>query len=126
MTKHNQKSSRGEIKNEQQISPGDSGSASETVGSSSKLAGWGKLSAVIIVAAFLWTVVFPYLSSRPEFQEKLTRRQEQGIELSARFYTELDVQNRHHALENLKKKDPWALWIPWSNQTDDSAENHTK
>jgi hypothetical protein len=54
--------------------------------------GWGALIAACIALAIMWTVVFPWLSTKPPFAQHIQRMQEADIAVDAMFYTELNWQ----------------------------------
>jgi hypothetical protein len=60
----------------------------------------------------MWGVVFPGLSQQAEFQRRQAKRESQGINGPAMFYTELEVLEKQTRLRNLRESDPWALWLP--------------
>lgn len=52
---------------------------------------WGWFVAATGVLAVLWLVVFPAIARRPQMAERIRAHDEQGIDPSAIFYSELDA-----------------------------------
>ncbi|WP_013629138.1 hypothetical protein [Rubinisphaera brasiliensis] len=80
------------------------------------LRGWLALLTVICAVVLLWGFVFPAWTASPQFRQRQALREEQGIDLAAFFYTDLDsIENRQH-LDAMREQQPWALWFPWSSK----------
>ena len=52
---------------------------------------WGWFVTVTGLLAVLWLIVFPAIARRPQMAERIRAHEEQGIDPSAIFYSELDA-----------------------------------
>lgn len=60
--------------------------------------GWTSLAAWSLVLSVIWLGLLPRLASFPPLRQEIEAFEEQGIDPSAMFYTELD------AMENIQRK----------------------
>jgi len=87
--------------------------SSTAVDSHTSLRGWAMLASIAATVVMLWGFVFPALTASPRFQQRQAEREEQGIDLAAFFYTDLDSIERRDRLQQMNEAEPWALWCPW-------------
>ncbi len=57
----------------------------------SKLAGLTRLALIMLSVAMIWGVMLPWLAGRPRIAAQLQWLDDQGVDPSAMYYTELDV-----------------------------------
>jgi len=76
-----------------------------------------RLMGLSVALAATWLVVLPWLGRQPAVRAHIERNESQGIDPTAKFYTE--TESTRHALtrlHSLERREPGALWAA-SNQT---------
>ena len=53
-----------------------------------------QLATIVIAIAIVWQVVLPWTANRPQMKAHLQWLDDQGIDPSAMYYTELEVMDR--------------------------------
>ena len=76
---------------------------------------WARLTAIVIVVGCVWMVVLPFLQHNSALQKEIQFLDEQGIDPSALYYTDLEVMSKLEAnVMKAKEQNPQAFWIPFS------------
>lgn len=71
------------------------------------------LIAVWTVIGVVWCMALPGIAERPAVARRLRELDEQGIDASAMFYSELPAMERVLSdLDRLHRRNPGALWKP--------------
>lgn len=83
-----------------------------------RLKNWLALTTIALFIGWVWLAVLPRLQQNSALKEDIEFLDEQGIDPSALYYTDLEAMSRLEAqIEKAKALNPKAFWYP-SNMTD--------
>ena len=80
---------------------------------SSRFSCWLRLTAGSGLILIVWLVLLPAIGRQPQIQSRIDFLNEQGIDPSAMYYTDLEVMSEvEERVTTLQKEHPDAFWQP--------------
>ena len=76
-----------------------------------KAKGWSSLGLAVSIVLVVWTLVLPWIGSRPSIRSRIDDLNRQGIDPAALYYTDLDAMHRLESnIVAIRQAHPGAFW----------------
>ena len=76
-----------------------------------KANGWSSLGLAVATVLVVWTLVLPWIGSRPAIRSRIDELKRQGIDPAALYYTDLEAMHRLESdVAAIRQAHPGAFW----------------
>ena len=84
-----------------------------------KTKGWLSLGLAVSIVLVVWTLVLPWIGSRPSIRSRIDDLNRQGIDPAALYYTDLEAMHRLESdLAAIRRANSGAFWRIASRTTE--------